>query len=194
MKKIIFATHNQNKVTEVKAVFSGINIISLSELNYTQEIEETEDTFSGNALLKARQVFDIFNSPVFADDSGLTVDVLDGAPGVRSARYAGEDKNHQKNNDKLLEALYGKTIRNAQFRTVIAFKNAETEMLFEGIVEGTIALKSSGSGGFGYDPLFIPKGYDDTFAALPKHIKLALSHRSIAIQKLHAFLNPTTKC
>jgi XTP/dITP diphosphohydrolase len=192
MKKIIFATHNQNKVTEVKAVFSGFSVVSLAEINYNEEIEETEDTFIGNALLKARHVFERFNTAVFADDSGLTVDALNGAPGVFSARYAAEDKNHQKNNDKLLNALHGITNRNAQFRTVIAYKDEETELIFEGIVKGVISTKISGTGGFGYDPLFIPEGHNETFAALPNQIKLNLSHRSRAIKQLHAYLNSLT--
>ena len=192
MKKIIFATHNQNKVTEVKAVFAGFSVVSLAEINYNEEIEETKDTFTGNALFKARHVFDSFNTPVFADDSGLTVDALNGAPGVFSARYAGEDKNHQNNNDKLLNALHGITNRNAQFRTVIAYKDEKTELIFEGIVKGFISTKPSGTGGFGYDPLFIPEGYSETFAALSNQIKLDLSHRSRATKQLLAYLNSLT--
>lgn len=189
MKKLIFATHNQNKVQEVKAVFDGFSIASLADLEYHQEIAETENTFVGNALLKARHVFEVFKTPVFADDSGLEVVALNGAPGIYSARYAGEEKNHAKNNAKLLDALANETNRDAQFITVIAYKDATTELTFEGIVKGVIAKQASGSGGFGYDPLFIPEGYNNTFGELPKEIKLRLSHRSRAIAKLHQYLN-----
>lgn len=189
MKKLIFATHNQNKVQEVKAVFDGFSIASLADLEYHQEIAETENTFVGNALLKARHVFEVFKTPVFADDSGLEVVALNGAPGIYSARYAGEEKNHAKNNAKLLDALANETNRDAQFITVIAYKDATTELTFEGIVKGVIAKQTSGSGGFGYDPLFIPEGYNNTFGELPKEIKLRLSHRSRAIAKLHQYLN-----
>lgn len=189
MKKLIFATHNQNKVQEVKAVFDGFSIASLADLEYHQEIAETENTFVGNALLKARHIFEVFKTPVFADDSGLEVVALNGAPGIYSARYAGEEKNHAKNNAKLLDALANETNRDAQFITVIAYKDATTELTFEGIVKGVIAKQASGSGGFGYDPLFIPEGYNNTFGELPKEIKLRLSHRSRAIAKLHQYLN-----
>ncbi|CAI8350351.1 MAG: Non-canonical purine NTP pyrophosphatase [Bacteroidota bacterium] len=189
MKKLIFATHNQNKVQEVKAVFDGFSIASLADLEYHQEIAETENTFVGNALLKARHVFEVFKTPVFADDSGLEVVALNGAPGIYSARYAGEEKNHTKNNAKLLDALANETNRVAQFITVITYKDATTELTFEGIVKGVIAKQASGSGGFGYDPLFIPEGYNNTFGELPKEIKLRLSHRSRAIAKLHQYLN-----
>lgn len=189
MKKLIFATHNQNKVQEVKAVFDGFSIASLADLEYHQEIAETENTFVGNALLKARHVFEVFKTPVFADDSGLEVVALNGAPGIYSARYAGEEKNHTKNNAKLLDALANETNRVAQFITVITYKDAKTELTFEGIVKGVIAKQTSGSGGFGYDPLFIPEGYNNTFGELPKEIKLRLSHRSRAIAKLHQYLN-----
>ena len=189
MKKLIFATHNQNKVQEVKAVFDGFSIASLADLEYHQEIAETENTFVGNALLKSRHVFEVFKTPVFADDSGLEVVALNGAPGIYSARYAGEEKNHAKNNAKLLDALANETNRDAQFITVIAYKDATTELTFEGIVKGVIAKQASGSGGFGYDTLFIPEGYNNTFGELPKEIKLRLSHRSRAIAKLHQYLN-----
>lgn len=192
MKKLIFATHNQNKVQEVNAVFDNYSIQSLADLNYHQEIEETENTFVGNALLKARHVFEVFKTPVFSDDSGLEVAALDGAPGIYSARYAGEEKNHAKNNAKLLAALANESNRTAQFKTVIAYKDATTEVTFEGIVKGCIAKQISGSGGFGYDPLFIPEGYNKTFGELPSAVKLRLSHRSRAIAMLHDYLKSIT--
>lgn len=188
MKKLIFATHNQNKVNEVRAVFTAYEVLSLADLNYHQEIEETENTFVGNALLKARHVFEVFKTPVFADDSGLEVIALGGAPGIYSARYAGEEKNHSKNNEKLLHALKEETHREAQFKTVIAYVDGNSENTFEGVVKGNIAPNISGSGGFGYDPLFIPDGYDKTFGMLPQEVKLRLSHRSRAVAKLHQYL------
>ena len=192
MKKLIFATHNQNKVHEVNAVCSKFKIISLAELNYNEDIAETEDTFAGNALLKAKHVFEVYKTPVFADDSGLEVVALHGAPGIYSARYAGAEKNHSKNNNKLLNELRHQSNRAAQFKTVIAYKNAEIELLFEGIVKGTIARQISGTGGFGYDPLFIPQGYTKSFGELPQEVKLRLSHRSRAIAKLQQYLNSIT--
>lgn len=192
MKELIFATHNQNKVEEVKAVFKACNIKSLADLSYHTEIHETAKTFEGNALLKAKHIYEVFRTPVFADDSGLEVVALDGAPGVYSARYAGEEKNHKKNNAKLLGALAHTTNRKAQFKTVIAYVDANTEICFEGIVKGEIATALSGTGGFGYDPLFIPEGYSETFGVLPREIKLKLSHRSKAINALFEHLKYQT--
>lgn len=192
MKKLIFATHNKNKVNEVKAVFSAYDVLSLADIDYHHDIPETENTFVGNALLKARHVFEIFRTPVFADDSGLEVTALGGAPGVYSARYAGENKNHAKNNNKLLEALEKTTNREAQFKTIIAYVDGANEHTFEGVIKGEIAHHISGSGGFGYDPIFIPEGYDMTFGELPNAVKLQLSHRSRAIAKLCEYLNSKT--
>ena len=192
MKELIFATHNQNKVEEVKAVFKEHNIKSLADLDYHTEIEETAKTFEGNALLKAKHIYQVFKTPVFADDSGLEVAALDGAPGVYSARYAGEEKNHKKNNTKLLGDLAQTTNRKAQFKTVIAYVDANTEIYFEGIVKGEIATALSGTGGFGYDPLFIPEGHSETFGELPREIKLKLSHRSRAITALFEHLKHLT--
>lgn len=192
MKELIFATHNQNKVEEVKAIFKEYNIKSLSDVGYHTEIAETAKTFEGNALLKAKHIFKVFKTPVFADDSGLEVDALDGAPGVYSARYAGAEKNHQKNNAKLLNALLDDNNRKAQFKTVISYVDGDTEICFEGIVRGKIASKIIGTGGFGYDPLFIPEGYSETFGTLPQEIKLKLSHRTRAIDALRDHLKSLT--
>ena len=192
MKELIFATHNQNKVEEVKAIFKGYNIKSLYDVGYRTEIAETAKTFEGNALLKAKHIFKVFKKPVFADDSGLEVDALDGAPGVYSARYAGEEKNHQKNNAKLLNALLDNNNRKAQFKTVISYVDGDTEIYFEGIVRGKIATEINGRGGFGYDPLFIPEGYSETFGTLPREIKLKLSHRTRAIYALRNHLKYLT--
>ena len=192
MKELIFATHNQNKVEEVKAVFKEHNIKSLADVSYHNEIDETAKTFEGNALLKAKHIYEVFKTPVFADDSGLEVAALDGAPGIYSARYAGTEKNQKKNNAKLLGALAQTTNRKAQFKTVIAYVDANMEICFEGIVKGEIATVLSGTGGFGYDPLFIPEGYSETFGALPREIKLKLSHRSRAINALFEHLKYLT--
>lgn len=192
MKELIFATHNQNKVEEVKAIFKEYNIKSLSDVGYHTEIAETAKTFEGNALIKAKHIFKVFKTPVFADDSGLEVDALDGAPGVYSARYAGAEKNHQKNNAKLLNALLDNNNRKAQFKTVISYVDGDTEICFEGIVRGKIASKIIGTGGFGYDPLFIPEGYSETFGTLPQEIKLKLSHRTRAIDALRDHLKSLT--
>ena len=192
MKELIFATHNQNKVEEVKAVFKEHNIKSLADVSYHNEIDETAKTFEGNALLKAKHIYEVFKTPVFADDSGLEVVALDGAPGIYSARYAGAEKNHKKNNAKLLGALVQTTNRKAQFKTVIAYVDANTEICFEGIVKGQIATALSGTGGFGYDPLFIPEGYSETFGTLPREIKLKLSHRTRAIYALLNYLKSLT--
>jgi XTP/dITP diphosphohydrolase len=192
MKELIFATHNQNKVEEVKAVFNEYSIKSLADVDYLTEIDETAKTFEGNALLKAKHIYAVFKKPVFADDSGLEVAVLDGAPGVYSARYAGEEKNHKKNNAKLLNALAQVTNRKAQFKTVIAYVDANSTICFEGVVKGEIATELSGTGGFGYDPLFIPAGYNQTFGTLPREVKLKLSHRSRAINSLFEYLKSLT--
>ena len=192
MKELIFASHNHNKVEEVKAIFDKHNIKSLADLGYHNQISETAKTFEGNALIKAKHIFKVFKTPVFADDSGLEVDVLDGAPGVYSARYAGKEKNHKKNNAKLLNVLLDNNNRKAQFKTVISYVDIDTEICFEGIVRGKIATKISGTGGFGYDPLFIPEGYSETFGTLPIEIKLKLSHRTRAIDGLLNHLKSLT--
>jgi XTP/dITP diphosphohydrolase len=192
MKELIFATHNQNKVEEVKAVFTEYSIKSLADVDYHTEIDETAKTFEGNALLKAKHIYAVFKKPVFADDSGLEVAVLNGAPGVYSARFAGEEKNHKKNNAKLLNSLAQVTNRKAQFKTVIAYVDANSAICFEGVVKGEIATELSGTGGFGYDPLFIPAGYNQTFGALPREVKLKLSHRSRAITSLFEYLKSLT--
>jgi XTP/dITP diphosphohydrolase len=192
MKELIFATHNQNKVEEVKAVFKEYSIKSLADVDYHNEIDETAKTFEGNALLKAKHIYAVFKKPVFADDSGLEVAALDGAPGIYSARYAGEEKNHKKNNAKLLNALAQVSNRKAQFKTVIAYVDANSTICFEGVVKGEIATELSGTGGFGYDPLFIPAGYNQTFGTLPREVKLKLSHRSRAINSLFDFLKSLT--
>jgi len=189
MNNVIFATANKNKLAEIEAMMpENIKIISLSDIGFTDDIAETEDTLEGNALLKARHIHKRYNLPCFADDTGLETEVLNGAPGVYSARYAGVEGSMEvrakANIDKLLRELSEKTNRKARFRTVIAYIDAENqEHLFEGVVNGTIIEKAIGSEGFGYDPVFMPDGYNITFAQMPLSEKNLLSHRAMAIKK-----------
>lgn len=237
MKKIVFATNNLHKLEEIRQILgSSMEVVSLADIGCHADIPETADTLEGNALQKAQYVWDHYHMSVFADDTGLEVDALDGAPGVHSARYAeGTDHNSEANMEKLLRELNGKTSRTARFRTVIALllaeegngaaaeatkeeatkeeatkaedasiaeaaKGAEAakapcttpkEHLFEGRVDGTIATEKRGTAGFGYDPLFVPDGYDQSFAQLGTDIKNTISHRARAVEKLCCFLKQT---
>jgi XTP/dITP diphosphohydrolase len=187
--KIIFATQNENKVKEIQSqVDQAIKIQSLLDIPYTKELEETSETLEGNALQKARFVYEKFGLSCFADDTGLEVEALDGAPGVYSARYAGEAKSFEANMDKLLEELKNSAQRSARFRTVIACIIEGKEYLFEGICEGEITRKKKGEKGFGYDPVFLPKGYTETFAEMELSEKIAIGHRGKAVKKLIDFL------
>jgi XTP/dITP diphosphohydrolase len=189
MNKLVFATANKNKLEEIRSLLpESIQIVSLSDLGITEDIPETEDTFEGNALLKARYIHKRFNVPCFADDSGLEVEELNRAPGVYSARYSGVNSSPieraQANINKLLHELSGKSNRKARFRTVIAFIDVEgNEHLFEGVVTGTIIEEAKGKIGFGYDPVFVPDGYDRTYAEMPLSEKNLTSHRARAFQK-----------
>jgi len=186
---IVFATHNTNKVREIKPLFpSSIEIKTLTDIGITEEIPETAETIEGNALLKARFVYETTGLNCFADDTGLEVDSLNGAPGVYSARYAGENKTASDNISKLLTELNNKNNRSASFKTVIAAILDKKEYLFEGVVDGQVAVTPIGQSGFGYDPIFIPEGYDITFAQMTLEPKNALSHRSIAVKKFIEFL------
>lgn len=186
-RKIVFATNNAHKLEEVKAILGKeIEILSLREIGCHDDIPETADTFAGNALQKARYVKEHYGYDCFADDSGLEVDVLDGAPGVFSARYSGGGS--EKNMEKLLHVLTEKIERGAQFRTVIALLLGEETHYFEGIVRGTIIRERRGEGGFGYDPIFVPDGYELTFAELGSEVKNRISHRAKAVEKLAKFL------
>lgn len=192
MKKIVFATNNDHKLREVKAIVpSHIEVISLMDLGCSEEIPETANSLEGNALQKARFIHQKFNCDCFADDTGLEVDALNGEPGVYSARYAGKDCNNIANIQKLLRNLSGKTNRNARFKTVIALILNDSEYLFEGVINGHLTQNMRGSNGFGYDPIFIPDRYNETFAELGDDIKNKISHRAIAVQKLAAFLATT---
>lgn len=188
-KKLVFASANKNKIAEIKAMLpSDIEVFGLDEIGCFEEIPETADTIEGNAKLKADYVTKHFGYDCFSDDSGLEIDALDGAPGVYSARYAGEAKDSDANMDKLLAALKGNENRGAQFKTVIALNFNGEQYIFEGIVRGTIISEKRGEQGFGYDPIFVPEGKSLTFAQIPMHEKAGMSHRGIAFSKLVAHL------
>lgn len=195
--RIVFATNNAHKLEEIRAILGhSHDILSLNDIQCHADIPETADTLEGNALQKARYVWDHYHLSVFADDTGLEVDALGGAPGVYSARYAGgAGHDSEANMAKLLRELHGHTDRTARFRTVIALILADgsdkgfSEHLFEGKVEGRIATERQGSEGFGYDPLFVPDGYDESFAQLGTAIKNRISHRARAVARLTDFLS-----
>lgn len=185
MKNLVFATNNQHKLVEVKAILEpDFKILSLSDLNCNDEIPETANTLEGNALLKARHIYDKFGLDCFADDTGLEIETLGGEPGVFSARYAGEENDATKNMNKVLNLMVNKENRNACFRTVIALIQGNDIMYFEGKINGRISHQPVGESGFGYDPIFIPDGYDKSFAQLSSAEKNTISHRALAINKL----------
>lgn len=187
---LVFASANRNKVDEVEAKLGGIlPLKSLTDIGCLEEIPETAPTLQGNAQQKARYVFERFGENCFADDTGLEVEALNGQPGVLSARFAGPEKNPEKNMEKLLSDLGDTDNRNARFRTVICLIIDGKEILFEGIVNGTIAKTKSGAGGFGYDPLFIPVGHSRSFAEMSMEEKNLMSHRGKAIAAMQEFLN-----
>ena len=186
--QLVFATHNHNKVKEVQMLFpQEIELLSLEDIGCMDEIPETATDLEGNAIIKANFVTENYGYPCFADDTGLLVDALDGAPGVYSARYAGEQKNADDNMDKLLFQLDKNTNRSAHFKTVIALNINKQQFLFKRIVQGEITTQKKGEKGFGYDPIFKPYGYDKTFAELPLSIKNKISHRAKAIEQILAF-------
>ena len=190
--KLIFATHNKNKLKEVKSLIPNtIELLSLDDINLLEEIEETATTIEGNALLKAQTIYKQTGINCFADDSGLLVDALDGAPGVYSARYAGEHKSDSDNLEKLLNELLGKDNRNAHFKTIMALIINGKEYLFEGKIEGRIIIEKRGANGFGYDPIFVPDGYKETFAEMSSDLKNVISHRAQAMKKLVEFITST---
>ena len=188
--QICFATHNQNKVKELKSLVGGnLTILSLDDIGATEEIEETGTTLEDNALLKAQYIFDKYAIACFADDTGLEVDALNGAPGVYSARYAGEPVDNERNIDKLLELLADESNKQARFRTVIALVDGNKPLFFEGEVAGEIIGSRRGSNGFGYDPVFLPNHFDRTFAEMDMEEKNSISHRALAVNKLINFLS-----
>ncbi len=186
---IIFATHNPNKTKEIKnQLGDNFTVQSLSDIGFTEEIEETQNTLEGNALLKVRAIHHKTGKNCFADDTGLEVEALNGAPGVYSARYAGDQCNAEDNMDKLLSALKEAKSRTARFRTVVALILNGKEYTFEGICEGEILPERTGEEGFGYDPIFKPKGYDRSFAQMSLNEKSEISHRGLAVKELIDFL------
>ena len=189
MNQLILATHNNHKAREFQDILTQYSVKTLADLGHDEEIEETATDLEGNSLLKAKTIFKRYGYVVISDDSGLEVNALNGAPGVYSARYAGEPRNDQRNTEKLLYKLQGASNRKAQFRTVITLMSPGNSFQFEGIVSGTIAESPRGEAGFGYDPVFVPKGYQQTFAELPADLKNKISHRANAIEKLLHFLN-----
>lgn len=187
--KLVFATNNKKKLEEIRHIIGDrFKILSLEDINCHDEIPENQDTLVGNALQKARYVYDKYNIYCFADDTGLEVDALNGEPGVYSARYAGPEQNAEKNVKKLLNELKPHSIKTARFRTVIALIIDDAEHFFEGEIQGEIIDQPKGNGGFGYDPVFIPNGFNETFAEMPNIVKNRISHRAIAIEKLKYFL------
>ena len=183
--KLVFATNNRHKLDEVRAIVGDrVEVLSLNDIGCYDDIPETADTLQGNALIKARYIHEKFGVDCFADDTGLEVEALDGAPGVYSARYAGEECDSEANMQKLLQNLTGKSNRNAQFRTVIALIIKGEEKLFNGIVKGTITEEKRGDSGFGYDPVFVPEGFSESFAQMSGDMKNSISHRYRATREL----------
>lgn len=188
--KLVFATNNQHKLNEVADILnnSNIELLNLENIGCHEDIPETADTIEGNALLKSKYIYEKYNINCFADDTGLEIEALDNEPGVYSARYAGEDKSSEANMDKVLEKLKGTENRKARFRTAISLILDGKVHLFEGIVNGKITHSKQGHSGFGYDPIFMPDGFDQTFAELGNDIKNKISHRALAVNKLCEFL------
>jgi len=188
--KLVFTSNNKNKIKEIQSILKeSIQLLSLEEIGCHEEIPETADTIEGNAVLKANYVTQKYGYDCFADDTGLEVHALNGEPGVYSARYAGEQKDSNDNMNKLLEALKDKSDRSAQFKTVIALNLNGSQHLFTGIAKGNITFDKTGNNGFGYDPVFQPENYTETFAELASEIKNKISHRAKATQQLIDFLN-----
>lgn len=188
--KIVFATNNQHKLRELQQILGNkFELLSLADINCFEEIPETSPTIEENSLEKAEYVRKKYNIDCFADDTGLEIEALDGRPGVYSARYAGEDKDMGKNIEKILSELKNKDNRKARFKTVVSLiLNGKTHQ-FEGIINGKIIKEKKGESGFGYDPVFMPDGYDITFAEMDADLKNKISHRGIAVQKLVDFLS-----
>ena len=192
--KLVFATHNRNKLKEVRALLPvGFDLLSLDDIDCKEEIPETAQTLEGNAMLKATYIKERFGYDCFADDTGLEVSALNGAPGVYSARYAGPENNAVQNMTKLLSQLEGYDSRQAQFKTAIALIIGDTSELFLGVCKGHITNSAKGNNGFGYDPIFQPEGYSETFAEMELHQKSKISHRGRAIAHLIDYLSKYSK-
>lgn len=190
MKKLVFATNNAHKLEEIRAILGDkVGILSLNDINCHADIPETADTLQGNAALKAQYIFENYGLDCFADDTGLEVEALNGAPGIYSARYAdGEGHDSEANMKKLLSEMQDKENRKARFRTVICLIEDGKEHFFEGIVNGSIIRERKGGAGFGYDPIFMPDGYSETFAEMGNDEKNKISHRARAVQELCEYL------
>jgi len=187
--KLVFATNNKNKLKEVQAMLTNFEIVSLADINCFDDIPETANTLEGNAILKANYVTEKFGLNCFADDTGLEVEALNNEPGVFSARYAGEENNAEANMNKLLSNLNKKENRKAQFRTAVALNIEGKQFIFEGVCKGQILTTKQGDSGFGYDPIFMPDGFNNSFAEMNMIEKGNISHRGKAIQQLVNFLN-----
>ena len=187
--QLVFASNNPNKIKEIQLLLpDSITLLSLTDIGCTEDIPETAPTIEGNAIQKANYVTQKYGYPCFADDTGLEVEALNGEPGVYSARYAGNQRDATDNMDKLLTNLINKSNRNAHFKTIICLNLNGEQHLFEGIIKGTIITEKIGNQGFGYDPIFLPKGSNRTFAEMPIEEKSKMSHRGLAVEKLVAFL------
>ncbi|SHG22395.1 XTP/dITP diphosphohydrolase [Salegentibacter echinorum] len=188
--KLVFATHNQNKLKEIKALLpQHFELLSLEDIGCTEEIVEDADTIDGNAILKADYVRNHYGYNCFADDTGLEIEALDGAPGVHSARYAGEEKDDKANVNKLLSQLEEKENRKGRFKTVIALNLENKQSIFTGICKGEVIEERRGDQGFGYDPVFKPEGFEQTFAEMNLNEKSKISHRAKAFKALIAYLS-----
>jgi XTP/dITP diphosphohydrolase len=195
MKKIIFATNNAHKLEEIREILKNeFEIVSLKDIGFSGDIPETGATLKENASQKSHYIYERYGVDCFADDTGLEVEALNGAPGVYSARYAGENCSYEDNVNKLLKELEGIENRKAAFKTVISLILDDKEYFFEGRVDGIITKEKHGSGGFGYDPVFLPDGYEQTFAEMPLDLKNKISHRGRATEKLVEFLRTITHC
>ena len=191
--KFVFATRNKNKVAEIQLLIPNpIRVLSLHDVHCMEDIPETHPTIEGNASLKAFYVYEKYHHNCFADDTGLEIEALDGKPGVRSARYAGEDNDAEKNIEKVLHEMRDKENRNARFKTIVSLVIDGVEVQFEGTVNGTILPERRGSKGFGYDPIFIPEGHQRTFAEMEIEEKNKISHRALAVNKLVEYLHRLT--
>ena len=192
MHQLVFATNNPHKLRELEEILKGeFSLLSLSDISCTDDIPETGDTLEANASQKSFHIWDRYGIDCFSDDSGLEVEILNNEPGVHSARYAGEGRNAEDNVTKLLQEMEGKENRKACFRCVISLLLGGNEYLFEGRVDGKILSERKGSGGFGYDPVFAPDGYTQSFAEMDADLKNGMSHRGRAVQKLVTFLTQT---
>ena len=189
MKKLVIASANQHKIKEIFEILEGqFPIISMFDIDCREDLPETMDTIEGNAVQKADYLYEHYQVDCFSEDTGLEITALNGEPGVRSARYAGDDRDSQANIDLVLEKLHGQSDRSARFRTVIALWLDGSRYTFEGIAPGSITTERRGTGGFGYDPVFLPDGYDQTFGEMPDELKNRISHRYQALMELKKFL------